>query len=107
MGYVVVAEFRLKPECVEDFLTRMARHAALSRSEPGCRLFEVAQDTADPTTILLYERYDDEAAYLAHRATPHYALFREWAPPLLVPAPEGQIFHRRSVMMGRHCSTDS
>ena len=98
MGYVVVAEFRIKPECVAEFLTRMARHAALSSAEPGCRLFEVAQDRADPASVLLFERYDDEAAYLAHRATAHYALFRDWAPPLLVPAPDGQIFHRRSVM---------
>lgn len=100
MGYVVIAEFRVKPHCVEDFLTRMARHAALTRAEPGCRLFEIAQDTADPAAVLLYERYDDGTAYLAHRATPHYALFRDWAPPLLIPAPDGQIFHRRSVMTG-------
>lgn len=96
-GYVVVAEFRVRTGAADDFASNMRQHAALSRAEPGCRLFEVAQDTADPTLFLLYERYDDEAAYVAHRATPHYKRFLDWAPPLLE-RKDGQLFQRRSVL---------
>ena len=84
MSYVVLAEFRVKDAHVADFIARMGEHAALSRAEPGCQLFEVAQNAADPALIVLYERYTDEAAYVAHRATPHYTRFRTWGPPCLL-----------------------
>jgi quinol monooxygenase YgiN len=94
--YVVVAEFRAKPDQVNAFRAYMAKHAALSRDEPGCRLFEVAEDVAEPTHFLLYELYDDETAYVAHRATAHYARFRAAAPAMLE-AFDGELFKRRSV----------
>ncbi|HRK18590.1 MAG TPA: putative quinol monooxygenase [Hyphomicrobiaceae bacterium] len=99
MSYVVVAEFRVLDGAVEAFAENMRRHAALSREETGCRLFEVAQDAADPNCFVLFERYDDEAAYVAHRATPHYKRFLDWAPPLLQ-RKDGQLFQRRSVLAG-------
>lgn len=97
MSYVVVAEFRVLDGAVEAFAANMRRHAALSQEEPGCRLFEVAQDAADPTWFVLFERYENEAAYVAHRATPHYKRFLDWAPPLLEKV-DGQLFRRRSVL---------
>lgn len=97
MSYVVVAEFRTRPDQIAAFRAYMATHAALSLAEPGCRLFEVAQDTADPALFLLYEVYDDETAYVSHRATPHYARFRTTAPTLLEPK-NGELFWRRSVL---------
>lgn len=96
-GYVVVAEFRVRDGATEAFAASMRRHAELSRAESGCRLFEVAQDATDPNWFVLYERYDDEAAYIAHRATAHYKRFLDWAPPLLEKV-DGQLFRRRSVL---------
>jgi (4S)-4-hydroxy-5-phosphonooxypentane-2,3-dione isomerase len=95
--YVVVAEFLVRTGEIERFLTHIRRHAAASRAEQGCRVFEVAQDVSDPQRVLLFERYDDEAAYLAHRATAHYSDFRGWAPPLLEQR-DGDLFQRRSVL---------
>lgn len=97
MSYVILAEFRVKPEYTASFLDNMRRHAELSRGEPECHLFEVSQDASDATHIVLYERYSDAAAYAAHRATPHYALFLQWAPPMLEPK-DGQVFQRRSIL---------
>jgi quinol monooxygenase YgiN len=97
MAYVVLAEFLLKSDSIEIFLTCMTKHAILSRAEPGCQLFEIAQDADDARCVVLYERYADEAAYVAHRATAHYARFREWGPPLIEPK-DGQLFQRRSVL---------
>lgn len=45
---------------------------AASRQEPGCRTYDVNRSQDDPRTFLFYERYDDEAALDAHRATPHF-----------------------------------
>lgn len=95
--YVVVAEFVVRHDRIEAFLALMAGHANLSRAEPGCEIFEVTQDVADSGRFLLFERYRDEDAYKAHRATEHYAKFREVAPALLVLS-GNEIFQRRSVL---------
>ncbi len=94
--YVVVAEFIVLPERVETFMALMTRHAELSRAEPGCLIFVVNQDCADRCKFLLFERYQDEQAYLAHRATVHHSYFVDWAPGLVVPR-NGEVFQRRSV----------
>jgi (4S)-4-hydroxy-5-phosphonooxypentane-2,3-dione isomerase len=95
--YAVVAEFLVRPDRLVAFLTLMVRHAELSRAEPGCEIFEVTQDVADSGKFLLFERYRDEDAYEAHRATEHYAKFREVAPAMLVLS-GNEIFQRRSLL---------
>lgn len=35
------------------------------------------QDIEDPDHFVLYEQYDDEAAFQAHRATPHFTTYIE------------------------------
>ncbi len=44
--------------------------------EPGCHRYDVCMDPVEGASFLLYQVYDDEAAYLAHRELPHYADFR-------------------------------
>lgn len=99
-GYVVVARFRARPDRLEAFLTLLDHHAALSRAEPGCRVFDVGQDADDPATVVLYEVYDDSAAYAAHRTTPHYGRFRAVVDDLVEPGPDG-IFQERRVLTRR------
>ncbi len=43
-----------------------------SRQEPGCVSYIAHFITDDPTTVLIYEQYRDEAALEAHRNTPHF-----------------------------------
>jgi len=50
-------------------------------SEPGCHRYDVCLDPVEGSAFLLYQIYDDEAAYLAHRELPHYAEFRTLADP--------------------------
>jgi quinol monooxygenase YgiN len=38
--------------------------------EPGCSRFDVLVDPKVPTKFTLYEIYDDEAAFDAHRKIP-------------------------------------
>ena len=49
--------------------------------EPGCRRYDVCIDPVEGSSFLLYQIYDDAAAYLAHRELPHYAEFRTLADP--------------------------
>ena len=43
-----------------------------SRQEPGCVSYVCHFLADDPTTVLIYEQYKDEAALEAHRNTPHF-----------------------------------
>ena len=80
--HVLVVEFRIRTEFIDRFEAAIADNARLSReTEPGCRQFDVCRDPADPAVFLLYELYDDEAAFAAHLETPHFKAFdREVAP---------------------------
>jgi quinol monooxygenase YgiN len=43
-----------------------------SRTEPGCITFIPHEVGGNPTLILIYEQYRDEASLEAHRASPHF-----------------------------------
>ena len=47
-----------------------------ARDEPGCRRFDVVEPPGEADRILLYEIYDDRAAFEAHLKTPHFAELR-------------------------------
>ena len=44
----------------------------LVRAEPGCLMYIAHRSAEDPRTFFIYEQYDDEAAFLAHRETEHF-----------------------------------
>jgi quinol monooxygenase YgiN len=58
-------------------------NAREARKEPGCRQFEVLVDPKDKTKVLLFEIYDDEKAFEAHQATPHFKKYLAEAVPML------------------------
>lgn len=95
MSYVVLAELRAQPGREGELAAFMARHAAASREEPGCLVFDVCRDPADPAAFVLYEAYTDEAAYVAHRATAHYARFMREAPALVEAQGDSLLVSRR------------
>lgn len=45
----------------------LERHMALTREEPGCIVFEVVQDSEEPTMFSVYEEFVDQAAFDAHQ----------------------------------------
>ena len=68
---------RVKPEGRDRFLKAIEVDALGSeRDEPGCLRFNVLHDQQDPNVYYFYEVYRDEAALEAHRAAPHYAVWR-------------------------------
>ena len=74
---------KVKGERRGDFLKAIEVDALGSeRDEPGCARFNVLQDAKDPNTYYFYEVYKDEAALEAHRAAPHYAVWRAAADTL-------------------------
>jgi (4S)-4-hydroxy-5-phosphonooxypentane-2,3-dione isomerase len=74
---------RVKPEGRERFLQAIEVDAIGSeRDEAGCFRFNVLRDQKDPNVYYFYEVYRDEAALEAHRAAPHYAVWRAAADTL-------------------------
>lgn len=99
MDYVIIVEFRAKPDKVEDFAALIDRHAHNSRTlEEGCLVFDVCQDPDDPTRFVLYEVYRDQAAHAAHRETESYRWFAGTVPDWLVRGPDGDLFQSRRVL---------
>jgi autoinducer 2-degrading protein len=74
---------RVKPGERERFLKAIEVDALGSeRDEPGCMRFNVLQEAQDQNVYYFYEVYRDEAALEAHRAAPHYAVWRAAADTL-------------------------
>jgi quinol monooxygenase YgiN len=83
--FVIVAEFEVKPDRLEQFLELARADASQSvANEPGCRQFDVTLDREQPNRVVLYEVYQDEAAFDAHLQTPHLAAFRAGIEDLIV-----------------------
>jgi autoinducer 2-degrading protein len=74
---VVHVHARVKPDGVAKFLDASLINAQNSVREPGVLRFDVIQDQADPTHVVLVEVYRDEAAAAAHKETEHYAVWRD------------------------------
>jgi quinol monooxygenase YgiN len=66
--------------CLEAFLPMLMAHRARCLSdEPGTRAFEVIVPDNDTTKVLLFEVYDDRAAFDVHWNGPSLAQLRSEA----------------------------
>ena len=70
--YVVVARWVAREGEEQAVERSLVTNAVASREEPGCQEFTVLRAIDEPRTYLLYEAYDDEAAFAAHRESDHF-----------------------------------
>lgn len=78
MAFVVIAEFETPAQHREEFLDICrydGKHSVAD--EPGCRQFDVSTGEESPNHIVLYEVYDDRAAFETHLTMPHFAPFAD------------------------------
>ena len=80
--HAVIVKFEARPGRAAELRELLLKQAANSLArEPGCRVFDAAASPERPDEFWLYELYDDEDAFRAHRQTEHYLRFaRETAP---------------------------
>lgn len=73
------AHLTCRDDVVDRFKARLLRHAktSLEREPGGCLRFDIHQETTNPALFLLIEKYLDQKALEAHRASAHYRAFRE------------------------------
>jgi len=82
--YVVLAQFEVKSGQLAPMVeaAKIDAKAAVA-NEPGCRRFDVLVPRDGADRVVLYEIYDDEAAFQAHLETPHLKAFRDAIGPLI------------------------
>ena len=84
MAYVVSATWTAEPGQEDVVLDAIEKLTPPSREEPGNAYYQADQDPAEPGVFRLFEIYDDEEAYAAHGASPHFKEFAlEQAIPVL------------------------
>ena len=85
----ITVRFHVKPGYGDAFVERAQLQArdSLSR-ETACRQFDVCRNPQDRSEVFLYEIYDDDAAFVAHLKTEHFAAFdadtRAWVEDKIV-----------------------
>lgn len=81
--HVVHVHVHVKPETVAGFRQATIENARASVQEPGIARFDVVQQQDDATRFVLIEVYRTPDAPAAHRATAHYAKWRDTVEPMM------------------------
>ena len=80
--YVITVDFWLQPAALDPFLAMIKENAKRSlEDEPGCQRFDVLVQKGMPDHIVLYEIYDDRAAFDVHLKTRHFLDFNKASAP--------------------------
>ena len=80
---IVHVHVRVRPEYVDAFAAATLENARNSVREPGVVRFDVVQLADDPTTFLLMEIYRTPEDPARHKATAHYAAWRDAVEPMM------------------------
>ena len=80
---IVHVHVQVKPDCIEAFKTATLANAQASVLEAGVARFDVVQQADDPARFVLIEVYRDSAAPAVHKATTHYAQWRDAVAPMM------------------------
>ena len=80
---IVHVHVRVKPESADAFLAASLENARNSVREPGVIRFDVIRQADDPTRFVLVEIYRTAEDPARHKATAHYATWRDTVAPLM------------------------
>jgi autoinducer 2-degrading protein len=84
-GLAIIVDFRLQPGMRPRFRRLVDHNARLSAGrEPGCRRFDVVEPHDQPDRVLLYEIYDNDAAFEDHLRSAHFIQFDAESAPMVV-----------------------
>jgi len=83
-NFVVIVDFEAKEGAAEEVLALVSENARNSvEREPGCLQFDVMQSPDNPDRFVLFEVYQDAAAFEAHGKSAHVQEFLARARPKL------------------------
>jgi (4S)-4-hydroxy-5-phosphonooxypentane-2,3-dione isomerase len=81
--FIAQIHVHVKSESVAEFTQATLENARASIQEPGIVRFDFAQQQDDATRFVLIEVYRSPDAVAAHRATAHYAKWRDAVEPMM------------------------
>ncbi|MBN3787894.1 putative quinol monooxygenase [Burkholderia sp. Ac-20353] len=87
MPFYVYATLVPKSEHVQTVEAALRDLVAATRAEPGNQRYDLFHESDGSPGFHLFEVYDDQAAFDAHRASLHFAAFREKAAEWLAQPP--------------------
>ncbi|WP_423824085.1 putative quinol monooxygenase [Salinisphaera sp. SPP-AMP-43] len=92
-GFIVIAEFQVKPDELDRFLELAHEDARQSLThEADCHQFDVLAPIGQDNTVILHEAYTDRGAFDTHTRMPHYQPFKDGTTPLLAADPVVRFF---------------
>ena len=86
---IVLVHTHVKPKFVEAFKQATLENASNSVQEAGIARFDVIQQEDDPTRFILVEGYKTAEAPAAHKATAHYARWRDTVAEMMAEPRQG------------------
>ena len=86
---IVLVHTHVKPKFVEAFKQATLENASNSVQEAGIARFDVIQQEDDPTRFILVEVYKTAEAPAAHKATVHYARWRDTVAEMMAEPRQG------------------
>lgn len=72
---IVLAKAQVGEGAMAPAMAAIAEMVAASNAEEGCIAYAFTQDVLQPGVLHIVEKWQDEAALVAHFATPHMAAF--------------------------------
>jgi quinol monooxygenase YgiN len=82
---VRIAELEIDPARLEDYKAVVKEEMEASiRVEPGVLALYAVAEKGKPTMLRFFEMYADEAAYNAHRDSPHFRKYVEATKDMIV-----------------------
>ena len=80
---IVHVHVHARPESADAFAAASLENARNSVQEPGVVRFDVIRQQDDPTRFVLVEIYRDADAPAQHKASAHYAAWRDAVEPMM------------------------
>jgi autoinducer 2-degrading protein len=94
---IVHVDIHVRPDDVASFITATLANARASREEPGIACFDLIQQSDDPTHFVLIEHYRTADDPARHKATAHYATWRDTVAPMMAEPRRGVTYRAVSA----------
>ncbi len=87
--YIVMVDLMVQPDKVQEFISAAIEDASNSvKNEPGCRRFDVIQDSVDKNHFAFTEVYNSIADFEFHKSTPHFEVWSKVSVDLVANDPK-------------------
>lgn len=88
--FAVVVTLEANPGKAEELMAALEDNAIHTRQESECLKWEWSRHISEPNQFAIYELYTTPEAFAAHKASDHFAHWKEVSTPLIASKNAGQ-----------------